>query len=59
MPESQEQGKYQGFTIKFCRKTILRKRIPGNRDWQFITFENSSPPTIKTIKKGISNLSFC
>ena len=30
MPKSQQQGNYQGYTILFYRKAILRKKIRGS-----------------------------
>ena len=51
MPRS-EQANYQGFTIWFCGKAILRKKILRSLHWQSSTFKGSSPPTIKTIEKS-------
>ena len=47
-----QQGNYQGSIIWFCRKTILRKKIPRSLYWQSSTFKNLSPPIIKTIQRS-------
>ena len=50
-PRSQ-QANSQGFTIWSRGKAILKRKIPESLYWQLSTFEGSSTPTIKTIKKS-------
>ena len=51
MPKSQ-QANYQGFTFWSHGKATLRKRIPRSPHRQSSTFEGSSSPTTKTIRKS-------
>ena len=55
IPRSQQANDHD-FTIWFCRKATLRRKIPGSLYWQSSIFENLLLPTTKTIQKAYSNI---